>query len=237
VNGRASNQATLALTINPVNDLPVAGNTTISAVVGKANVLNLLAASTDPDGAADLANAQITTWPVQLGPQPTPVAGVITYTPTSTGNFAIGFKAVDKSGAQSANTATATSTVIGSETIAYTKQNFTGAGNVGGNTSTRWTVTGTDTVREFQTVTIAYANGTIRSTGQVCTGTAAIPACVVGTAVVDATGTWTFDQVGTPGGAKDPSDTTFWSAGPTSIRTFSSSPNLGGAATTGIVFR
>jgi hypothetical protein len=72
-------------------------------------------------------------------------------------------------------------------------------------------VTGTDTVREFQTLTIAYADGVIRSTGQVCNGTAAVPACVVGTANVDATGAWTFDQVGTRGGAKDPTDTTFWS--------------------------
>jgi hypothetical protein len=237
VNGRVSNQATLALTITPVNDLPVAGNTTIGAVNGKANVLNLLQASSDPDGAADLADASIVTWPAQLGPKPIPVAGVITYTPTATGNFAIGFRAVDKAGALSANTATATATVIGAETITYTRQDFKGAGNVGGNASTRWTVTGTDTVREFQTVTIAYANGTIRGTGQVCNGTATVPACVVGTAVVDNTGTWTFDQVFAPGGAKDPTDTTFWSSTPTSIRTFSSSPVLGGAATISIVFR
>ncbi|MEJ8835388.1 Ig-like domain-containing protein [Ramlibacter sp. AN1133] len=237
VNGRVSNQGQLAINITPVNDLPVAGNTTIGAVVGKANVLNLLQASSDPDGAADLANAQITTWPAQLGAQPVPVNGVITYTPTSTGNFAINFRAVDKAGALSANTATATSTVIGSETITYTRQDFKGAGNVGGNASTRWTVIGTDTVREFQTVTIAYANGTIRATGQVCNGTATILACVVGTAVVDATGTWTYDVVGVPGGAKDPTDTAFWSATPTSIRTFSSSPVLGGAQTISIVFR
>jgi hypothetical protein len=103
VNGQTSNQAGLALNITPVNDLPVTGNTTISAVSGRANVLNLLATSSDPDGAADLANASIVTWPAQLGPQPIPVNGVITYTPTATGNFAITFKAVDKAGALSAN--------------------------------------------------------------------------------------------------------------------------------------
>ncbi|GAB3764739.1 IPT/TIG domain-containing protein [Ramlibacter monticola] len=237
VNGRPSNQASLALNITPVNDLPVAGNTTISAVNGRANVLNLLATSSDPDGAADLANASIVTWPAQLGPQPIPVNGVITYTPTATGNFAITFKAVDKAGALSANNGTATATVIAAETIAYTKQQFTAAGNVGGNASTRWTVTGTDTVREFQTLTIAYADGVIRSTGQVCNGTAAVPACVVGTAPVDAAGAWTFDQVGTRGGAKDPTDTTFWSTLPRNIRTFSSSPVLGGAQNTGIVVK
>ena len=237
VSGQTSNQSNLALNITPVNDLPVAGNVTIGAVNGKANVLNLLTNATDPDGVADLANASIVTWPAQLGPQPVPVNGVITYTPTATGNFAITFKAVDKAGALSANNGTATATVIAAETIAYTKQQFTAAGNVGGNASTRWTVTGTDTVREFQTLTIAYADGVIRSTGQVCNGTAAVPACVVGTANVDATGAWTFDQVGTRGGAKDPTDTTFWSTLPRNIRTFSSSPVLGGAQNTGIVIK
>jgi len=237
VNGRVSNQAQLVLNIAPVNDVPLAGNTTIGAVNGRANVLNLLRNSSDPDGAADLANASIVTWPAQLGPKPTPVNGVVTYTPTATGNFAITFRAVDQAGTLSANTATATATVIGAETIAYTKQDFKGAGNVGGATSTRWTVSGTDTVREFQTLTIAYADGTIRSTGQICNGTAAIPACVVGTATVDATGAWLFDQVGTPGGAKDPTDTAFWSATPRNIRTFSSSPVLGGSQPVSIVFR
>jgi hypothetical protein len=98
-------------------------------------------------------------------------------------------------------------------------------------------VSGTDTAREFQTLTIVYNDGVIRSTGQVCNGTAAIPACVVGTATVDGVGNWLYDVSGTPGGAHDPTDTTFWSSVPKNIRTFSSNPVLGGSQTIGIVIK
>ena len=61
---------------------------------------------------------------------------------------------------------------------------------------------------------------------------------MVGTAVVDIpSGTWTFDQVGTPGGAKDPTDTATWSTLPRNIRTLSTSPVLGGSQTIGIVVK
>ena len=69
--------------------------------------MNLISASTDPDGNADVKNASIVTWPAQLGPQPVPVNGVITFTPTATGNFTVTFQAIDAAGALSANTATA----------------------------------------------------------------------------------------------------------------------------------
>jgi hypothetical protein len=230
VNGQVSNQGQLAINITPVNDLPVAGNITVNAVNARANVVNLLSGSSDPDGAADLANAQIVSWPAQLGPQPVPTSGSVTFTPTATGNFPITFRAVDQAGALSANTATATITVIAAETIAYTKQQYTRA-------QSRWVVSGTDTAREFQTLTIVYNDGVIRSTGQVCNGTAAIPACVVGTATVDAVGNWLYDVSGTPGGAHDPTDTTFWSSVPKNIRTFSSNPVLGGSQTIGIVIK
>jgi hypothetical protein len=236
VNGRVSNEASLAINVAPVNDLPVAANTTTSAVINRANVLNLIANATDPDGSADVRDATLVTWPAQLGARPTPVNGVVSYTPTATGNFAITFRVKDAAGALSANTATATATVIASEAITYTRSDFKAAGNAGGNASTRWTVTGTDTVRESQTVTIAYADGTLRA-GGTCNGTAALPACVIGTAVVDATGTWTYDQVGTPGGPKDPTDTATWATVPRNIRTFSSAPVLGGAQTAGIALR
>ncbi|MEJ8835376.1 Ig-like domain-containing protein [Ramlibacter sp. AN1133] len=237
VDGQVSNQALLAITITPVNDLPVAGPITVGAVVSKTNIANLISNSTDPDGNTDVKDAVILTWPAGLGAQPVPVNGGISYVPTSTGNFSITYRVKDAAGVLSANTATGTLTVIGAETLTYTKKDFKGAANIGGGATTRWTVSGTDTVREFQTVTIAYADGTIRSTGQVCNGTAAIPACVVGTAVVDATGTFLYDKVGTPGGASDPTDTTFWSTLPKNIRTFSSAPVLGGATSAAIVLR
>ena len=140
----------------------------------------------------------------------------------------------DAAGLLSANTATGTVTVIAAETIGYTKSNFKPP--VAGGTG-RWTVSGTDTVREGQTLTIVYADGTLRATGATCNGTAANPSCVVGTAVVDAAGAWLFDRVQNPGGPADPTSTSAWSTLPRNIRTFSSSPVLGGAANIGIVFK
>jgi hypothetical protein len=237
VNGRVSNQASLAINVVPVNDLPVAGNTAIVAVNARSNAMNLLLNATDPDGTADLRDASIVTWPTQLGARPTPVNGVIAFTPTSTGNFSVTYRASDAAGALSANTATGTVTVVAAENITYTKSDFKGAGNIGGGASTRWTVTGTDTVRQGQKLTIAYLDGVLRA-GGTCNGTAVPAACVVGTALVDlATGAWTFDQVFAPGGPLDPSDTAAWATAPRNIRTFSSSPVLGGAQSAAIILR
>ncbi len=229
VGTQVSNQGLLAITITPVNDLPVAGNVALGAVNAKSNVANLISASTDPDGNGDVKDAVIVTWPTQLGPKPTPVNGTIVYTPTSTGNFNITFQAKDVAGALSQNTATAAVSVIAAETIVYTKNQFTKAQG-------RWTVTGTDTVREGQTITVAYADGTLRA-GGTCNGTATIPSCVVGTAVVDGTGAWSFDHLFAPGGAIDPTDTATWSTLPRNIKSFSSSPVLGGSANIGIVLK
>ncbi|GAB3765461.1 IPT/TIG domain-containing protein [Ramlibacter monticola] len=237
VDGQVSNQAVVAINITPVNDVPVAGNASVVGVVARENVMNLIASATDPDGNADVKNAVITSWPAQLGAQPTPVGGAISFTPSATGNFTFGYQVRDAAGLVSANTGTGTVTVIGSETIAYTKQIFKAAGNIGGATSTRWTVTGTDTVRGNQILTIAYADGQLKATGQSCNGSAAVAACVVGTAQVDAAGNWSFDQVGSPGGPKDPTDKNTWSVLPKNIRTFSSSPVLGGGQNTGISFK
>lgn len=236
VDGQASNQAALNINVSPVNDLPVAGNTTVGAVVSRANQYNLISTSTDPDGNADVKDAVILTWPVQLGAKPVPVNGVISYTPTSTGNFSVTYQAKDASGALSANTATGTVSVLGSEAISITKAIFK-AGNVGGVTSTRWTVSGTDTVREGETLTIVYNDGQLRATGASCNGTAANPSCVIGTAVVDGTGAYLYDVVGTPGGPSDPTDSATWSVLPKNVKVFSTSPVLGGSQNTGIQFK
>jgi len=233
VDGQVSNQALLTINITPVNDQPVAGNITTGAVVGKSNIANLIATSTDPDGNADVKNAVILTWPAQLGVKPAVVNGGISYTPTSTGSFNVTYQVVDAAGLSSANTATGTFTVIGAETITYTKNNFTPPTAKG---TGRWTVSGTDTVREGQTVTVVYADGTLRA-GGICNGTAANPSCVVGTAVVDPTGVWLYDKVVAAGGPTDPTDTATWSVLPKNIKTFSSAPVLGGAASIGIILK
>lgn len=238
VNGAVSNIAYITINITPVNDIPVAVNDTAGAVVARANTINLIANDTDIDGAADLANAQIVSWPPQLGAQPVPVAGSVTYTPTSTGTFSFTYQALDKAGALSANIATATVTVSGSEAITIGKSNYK-VGNQGGGASARWTVDGTDSVRQNQTLTIVYNNGTLSAAqgGATCNGTDANPKCVIGTTVVDALGNYLYDKVLTPGGPSDPTDATAWSSKPTAIKVFSSSPVLGGSATKNIILR
>ena len=235
VNGAVSNVAFVTVNITPVNDLPVAVNDTVDAVVSRLNKVNVIANDTDPDGAADLANAQIVTWPPQLGAQPVPAAGVVSYTPTSTGTFTFTYRAIDKAGAVSANTASTTVSVVGSEAIVYTKQLYK-QGNQGGGASARWTVSGTDNIREGQTITIVYNNGTLNAAngGGTCNGTATNPKCVVGSAVVDGLGNWLFDQVLVPGGPADPTDATTWTTKPTTLNAFSSNPVLGGSRTTSI---
>jgi hypothetical protein len=122
------------------------------------------------------------------------------------------------------------------EAITFTKFTFVGAGKVGGATTTRWTVSGADTVKEGQTLSIGYNNGVSR-TGVNCGTTPANPTCLIGTAVVDGAGNYLFDKVGTPGGLLDPNDAVTWPTKPSTIRVYSSSPVLGGLNTIGISFK
>lgn len=231
VDGKVSNQAILAINVTPVNDLPTAGSTSTGAVMGRANSFNLLTTSTDPDGVADLRDAAIVSWPAQLGPQPTPVNGVVGYTPTTNGTYNIVYQVRDAAGALSVNTALGSVTVTTAEIVGITSARFTTAGS-----STRWVVTGSDNVAAGQTMTIVYNDGRLRS-GASCDGTATNPGCVVGTAVVDGAGNWALDKSGTTGGTLDPNDTATWSLGPRRINVFSSAPVLGGSQTAAIVTR
>jgi len=232
VGGTVSNTATITVNITPVNDPPVAVADSFGAIVSRVNNANVIANDTDPDGVADIVNAQIVNWPAQLGAKPTPTNGIVTYTPTSTGNFTFSYRTVDSTGALSANTANVTVTVAGTEAIVLAKQIYK-VGNVGGGISARWTVQGTDSVIQGETLTIVYNNGTLTTAagGGSCNGTATNPKCVVGTAVVDALGNFLYDQVQVPGGPTDPTDTTTWATKPTAIKVFSSSPVLGGSVT------
>jgi Big-like domain-containing protein len=235
--GATSNQAAITISVTPVNDLPVAVNDSISVVSARLNSYNVIANDTDPDGAADVVNAQIVTWPAQLGARPNPTNGVVNFTPTTTGNFSFTYNAVDVLGALSATPATVTVTVAGSEAITIAKSIFKAA--VTGAANTRWTVQGTSSAREAQTMSIVYNNGTLSAAqgGGSCNGTAANPKCVIGTAVVDNLGNYLYDVVGLPGGPSDPTDATAWSTKPTAIKVFSSSPVLGGSQTAAISLR
>jgi hypothetical protein len=225
--GPASDPAVVTITVTPVNDPPVAAPVTINAVQATAMTLNLIANATDPDGPTDVKNAVITAWPPQLGTQPVPVNGVITFTPATTGNFAIGFNVVDAAGAQSATAVTGTVTVIASETIAITRAQFEAGKN-------RWRVDGTDTIRASQTISITYTNGTLSrgpNAGQTCDGTASLPECTIGTTGVTATGAFSLDSQFGNAVFQNPATAGGWSVLPTAVRAWSSNPVLGGGAT------
>jgi hypothetical protein len=226
VDGNVSNQAVVSINITPVNDNPVAGTVTIGAVAGKLNVMNLLTNATDPDGAGDVTNAVITSWPAELGVQPTPVNGVISFTPSVTGNRTIGFTVTDAAGATSGNIGTGTATVIAVESISAPANLFTIS-------KTRWVISGTDTVRANQTLTIAYTDGQLR-TGGTCNGTASIAGCVIATVKVDGTGAYNYDSTAVTGSA-NPVNNSLWLVRPRNMHVFSSSPNLGGVSTSATV--
>jgi hypothetical protein len=143
--------------------------------------LNLLANDLDPDGAADLANAVLLSWPAGLGPRPTPNAGVINFTPNAGGTFTFTYNAVDKANALSPSPATVTVTVAGAETIVIAQAEFR-------TDQRRLRISGTITpvTTPPQTVTIRWANGTNTST-------------VLATAAADATGAWAIDVRNTAG--------------------------------------
>jgi hypothetical protein len=230
VNGTASNQSQVTINITPVNDLPVAGNTVVGAVVNKLNVINLIGTSTDPDGNGDVKDAVILTWPAQLGSQPVPVNGVVSYTPTATGGFSFTYQVKDVAGALSANTASGTVTVSPGEVITFGKHQFVQNKN-------RWTVDGTDNIIEGQTITIVYEDGTLVGATAPCNGTATNANCVIGTAVVDGLGNWLLDKVGVSGPANPKAGSSIWKVAPTHIRAFSTLPSLGGTAAIDIVFK
>jgi len=229
VNGQVSNQGLLTINITPVNDLPSAGSTSGGAVVNRAGSLNLLANSTDPDGFADIKDAAIVTWPAQLGPMTPPVNGVANFTPTTAGTYNIVYQVKDAAGALSSNTATGSVTVLAAETVTITSAQFTLA-------PLRWRVTGTDTVRANQTMTVVYADGRTRS-GITCDGTATNAVCVIGTAVVNGAGSWDLDKLIAAGTTLDPNSTAAWQKAPTRVKVFSSQPVLGGSATATILLK
>jgi hypothetical protein len=222
-----SNPASVAITVTPVNDVPMAGNVSTGAVTGRPITVNLLTGASDPDGAGDLRNAEITTWPAGLGAQPAPVNGVVSFVPTGAGNFSFNYRVIDGANAASPNTGQGAVAVVAQEIIAFIRAQYTRDFGI-------WNITGTDRVRANQTITIAYTNGTLAKgpfAGQSCDGTAAIPDCVVATVVLGASNTWSYQQRLGRGGPKDPSNSDHtWSTPPTSVRAFSSSPELGGSA-------
>jgi hypothetical protein len=232
VGAQISNEAGVTITIAPVNDPPVAVNDAGAGQRGVSNSLNVLANDTDPDGAADLASAVIVAGNANLGITAGTVfpGGVVTFTPpaaTAAGTYTFTYRAIDQSGVASAAPATVTITLAAAETITPVRARYT-------QKAARWVITGTSTPIAGQTMTITYDAGTVATykVNGACTGNAA--GALVGTAVVDATGTWTFDQILTnTAGILNPSNSLnnssgFWCVPPKTVRIKSSLSGISG---------
>lgn len=228
--GTVSAEGYLHLTVAPVNDVPTAVNDSLGVPSGKATAFNLLANDTDPDGAADLDAAVITSLPaagatltcnggavVNVGT--VCVGGNVSITASGGGAvFTFGYQARDKSLGLSTNTATVAVTVNAAEAIVLSKSIFTAK-------SWRWTVTGTDNVAANQTLTITYdiATPPTYKVNGTCTAMTAATNPVIGTAAVDALGNWSYDTSVSSAGTVNPTNTGsngtgFWCSPPKSIR-------------------
>ena len=87
-----------------------------------------------------------------------------------------------------------------------------------------------------QTMTVVYADGKTRS-GILCDGLNTSANCLIGTAIVDAAGTWSLDKIIAAGTAQDPTSVAFWQKVPTRVKVYSSQPVLGGSATATILLK
>jgi Bacterial Ig domain len=232
VGTQVSNDASVTVTITPVNDLPVAINDTAGALRGVSNSINVLANDNDPDGAADLAGVQIVNGNANLGiASGTLIAGaVVTFTPPSTtpaGPYTFTYTAIDKSGAASATPATVTVNLSTTEAIVPAKAIYT-------QSKGRWTLSGTISPVAGQTITMTYVDGIYKVNGT-CPVSSNAAGTVIATATADALGNWLYDQVLTnTAGVLNPSNslgnsTGFWCTPPKTMR-FTSS--LTGASTT-----
>jgi len=246
--GVVSAEGYLHITVTPVNDAPTAVNDASGAPNNKPVTINVLGNDTDPDGAADLAAAVIQSLPggtstitcnggAAAAVGTVCAGGNITFTGSGGGAvFTFTYKAQDKAvpPALSANTATVTMTVNATEAIVVQKSIFTGR-------TWRWTVAGTDSLTASQTLTITYditTPPTYKVSG-VCTAMTAATNPVIGTALVDPLGNWTYDTSVTSAGTVNPTNTGsngtgFWCSPPKALRI--TSP-LGGTANSTISFK
>ncbi len=205
--GTTSPVTFVQITINNVNDAPVAVNDTAQGVANLGISVNLLANDSDPDGAADLVGANILT--VSPAVAFTLVGGTLSFT-AAAGTYTFTYQAKDVLGALS-NVATVTVTLSGAETLAITRADYIV-------NKRRWRVDGTSSVSSDQTVFVVYANGTFAD------GTSAAGFLVGTTQVVG--GLFTLDL--TLAGSNDPrnpASSTVFSVRPTAVYTTTS---LGG---------
>jgi hypothetical protein len=219
-----SNEATVTVSITPVNDPPSAINDSVGALAGSSTTANLLANDTDPDGASDLASVVIVTGNASLGLTAGTVfpGGNVTIAPTAGtlgGNYTFTYNAVDVAGMQSLTPATVTVAVSSQESIQPAKTQFT-------QNKFRWVITGTVTPNSSQTMSITYLDGTYKPAGGSCAAPLSAAGTVLDTPVVDVTNTYTWDFIlPKTSGVLNPTNTGdngksggFWCTTPKTIR-------------------
>jgi hypothetical protein len=205
--GIVSNQASVTVSIAPVNDAPVAFNETLNAFAGLTAALPVLANDTDVDGQADItavANVSAVTTISGTGTATAGASGkLVNFTATAAGTYTFTYKAQDLGGALS-NTATATVVVAAAETITVTLADFRS------NSSGRLRFTGTITpvTNPPQRLEIRWNNGSNTVS-------------IVATPVADALGNWLVD-IRPAQGIQDPRNsgaTQYKVTGPNSSKT------------------
>jgi hypothetical protein len=232
--GTATASANVTVTVTQApNRAPTANADTASTTLPAAVAINVLANDTDPDGNALTVSAVGASACATCAPASGTVVrnanNTVTYTPSAgatAGTDTFGYTVSDGRGGVAQGLVTVT--LVSPEVIAITKARFTAQGS-------RWTVTGTDSVLQGQTLSIVYTNGKLRNLATACNGGNAIPDCVIATVQVDAAGAYKFDAT-VPAGPKVPSAVA-WETIPSGIRVFSTAPRLGGSITSLIDFR
>jgi VCBS repeat-containing protein len=113
-----SNVATVSITVNPVNDAPVANDDSATTSVDTPVVVDVLANDTDVDGNLDRTAVTVTTAASNGTTSVDPVTGAITYTPNSSyvGGDSFVYQVCDTGTPVLCDTATVTMTVTASVT-------------------------------------------------------------------------------------------------------------------------
>lgn len=174
IGGQVSNTGTVSIELMPVNDLPVAQNDAANAVLGNTLQINVLANDTDPDGAADLAAAQLLTLPASGATVTGGAGGVFDFLASASGSYTFTYLAQDMAGATSAVPATVTVQVSAGETLAISRAEYVSSKG-------RLRAQGTLSPVAQQTVRVDFANAAGTVLGY------------AGLATTDAAGLWQLD--------------------------------------------
>nr|WP_246264510.1 cadherin-like domain-containing protein [Aromatoleum toluvorans] len=180
---QVSNTGTVTLNITPVNDLPVAGNNSASALVNVPVTIDVLANDTDPDGFADIVAVAALTPPTPAGATVSLAGRLVTLSATAGGTYSFTYKPQDAAGAVSANTGVVTVQVAAAETSTFTKSEYVVSKG-------QLIASGSILPAASQTVTVEFADAAGTVLG------------LAGTVAVDGAGNWAIKPlIARPAGA------------------------------------